>query len=56
VTAAKAAIGTIQKILHEDGPALYPYFFNWLAGHADNVSDIQTTSLGHMILSKASKS
>lgn len=56
VDGQKAAIGTIQKILHEDAPALYPYFFNWLAGHADNVSGVETTSLGHMILSKASKS
>jgi peptide/nickel transport system substrate-binding protein len=56
VDGQKAAIGRIQQILHEDGPALYPYFFNWLAGHADNVSGVETTSLGHMIFSKASKS
>jgi peptide/nickel transport system substrate-binding protein len=49
------AIGAIQQILWEDVPAVYPYFFNYLSGHADDVSDIQATALGHTILTAASK-
>lgn len=55
VAGQKEAIGSIQGILHEDAPALYAYFFNYLAGHADNVSGVQTTALGHVVVSSASK-
>ncbi len=55
VAGQKAAIGSIQSILHEDAPALYAYFFNYLAGHADTVTGVQTTALGHVIVSGASK-
>jgi len=55
VASQKTAIGAIQKLMHEDQPALYPYFFNFLAGHDENVSGIQATALGHIVTSKASK-
>jgi peptide/nickel transport system substrate-binding protein len=55
VDGQKAAVGEIQKILHEDTPACYPYFFNYLGGHDDGVSGVQITSLGHVITTKASK-
>ena len=55
VDGQKTAIGNIQKIMHEDQPALYPYFFNFLAGHDNSVSGVQTTALGHVITSAASK-
>ncbi len=55
VDGQKAAIGSIQQILHEDGPALYPYFFNFLVGHDASVSGVQSTALGHMLLARASK-
>lgn len=55
VEGQKTAIGQIQSVLHNDAPALYPYFFNYLAGHDASVSGVETTALGHMILSKASK-
>ena len=37
VDGQKAAIGEIQKILWDDVPAAYPYFFNYLSGHDDSV-------------------
>ncbi len=49
------AIGAIQQILWEDVPAVYPYFFNYLSGHDESVSDMQSTALGHTILSQATK-
>jgi len=55
VDGQKAAISEIQKLLHEDTPALYPYFFNYLSGHDNSVSGMQATALGHVILSGASK-
>jgi len=55
VDGQKTAIGAIQKLMHEDQPALYPYFFNFLAGHDENVSGVQATALGHIVTSKASK-
>jgi peptide/nickel transport system substrate-binding protein len=56
VEGQKAAIGEIEKILWDDVPAAYPYFFPYLAGHSDDVSGVQQTALGHTILSAATKS
>ena len=55
VDGQKTAIGAIQKLMHVDQPALYPYFFNFLAGHDESVSGVQATALGHIVTSKASK-
>ncbi len=55
VDGQKAAIGSIQKLLHEETPACYAYFFNYLAGHDNSVSGVETTALGHLLLGKASK-
>ena len=54
VAGQKAAVGQIQKLLHEDAPALYPFFFDYLSGHDASVSGVQVTALGHMQLQKAS--
>ena len=56
VDGQKAAVSDIQKILWDDVPAAYPYFFPFLGGHTNNVTGVQTTALGHTILSAASKS
>lgn len=56
VAGQKAAVGAIQKLLHEDAPALYPFFFDYLGGHDSSVSNVQVTALGHMQFHKASKS
>ncbi len=55
VDGQKTAISAIQKLMHVDQPALYPYFFNFLAGHDESVSGVQATALGHIVTSKASK-
>ncbi len=56
VDGQKRAVGQIQQLLHEDAPAIYPFFFNYLSGHDASVSGVQVTALGHMKLEKASKS
>ncbi len=55
VDGQKAAVGAMQKILWEDVPAVYPYFYNFLAGHDSSVTGVRTTALGHTIVSGASK-
>ncbi|MEM7272802.1 MAG: hypothetical protein AAF547_06975 [Actinomycetota bacterium] len=55
VDGQKAAVTQIQALLHEEAPALYPFFFDYLSGHDESVSGVQTTALGHMQLHKASK-
>ena len=56
VDGQKKAIGEMQKILHEETPACYAYFFNFLAGHDKSVSGVQATALGHVVVNKATKS
>jgi peptide/nickel transport system substrate-binding protein len=56
VEGQKAAVGEIMKLMHEETPAIYPYFYNYLSGHDNSVSGMQSTALGHTILSGASKS
>ncbi|MGA9276826.1 ABC transporter substrate-binding protein [Ilumatobacter sp.] len=55
VDGQKEAIGKIQRLLHEDSPACYPFFFDYLSGHTDVVSGVEVTALGHMQFQKASK-
>ncbi len=55
VAGQRKAIGEIQKTLHDDTPACYAYFYNYLSGHDASVSGVQTTALGHVITSSASK-
>jgi len=56
VDGQKRAIGEIQKILWNDVPVIYPYFYNYLSGHDNSVSGVQSTALGHTILSSATTS
>ena len=55
VDGQKAAVGEIQKILWNDVPAAYPYFYNYLSGHDNSVTGVESTALGHTILSAATK-
>ncbi|MDW3216498.1 MAG: ABC transporter substrate-binding protein [Ilumatobacteraceae bacterium] len=55
VEGQKAAVGKIQRLLHEDAPACYHSFFNYLAGHSTEVDGIQTTALGHLYFQNATK-
>lgn len=56
VEGQKKAVGEIQKLLHDDVPAIYPFFYDYLSGHDKSVSGVQVTALGHMQFQKASKS
>jgi peptide/nickel transport system substrate-binding protein len=56
VEGQKTAVGEIMKLMHEETPAIYPYFYNYLSGHDNSVSGMQSTALGHTILSNTSKS
>lgn len=55
VEGQKTAIGAIQQKLHNDGPAMYPFFFNYLGGHSSSVDGVEVTALGHMQFQKATK-
>ncbi len=55
VDGQKAAVGQIQRLLHEDSPACYHTFFNYLSGHTNAVTGVQVTALGHLLLQNASK-
>ena len=46
----------MQSLLWDEVPACYPYFYNFLGGHDASVTGVKATSLGHTILSGASKS
>jgi peptide/nickel transport system substrate-binding protein len=51
----KTAMTKIQQKLWEDVPAIYPYFYNYLSGARTNVANMQSTALGHSMLTQASK-
>jgi peptide/nickel transport system substrate-binding protein len=55
VAGQKEAVGSIQRLLHEDAPACYPFFFNYLAGTSSEINGFQTTSLGHLQLQNTTK-
>ncbi len=55
VDGQKEAVGNIQRLLHEDAPACYPFFFNYLAGTSSEISGFQTTALGHLQLQNTTK-
>ena len=55
VDGQKTAVAAIQRLLHEDTPACYPFFFDYLSGHDAGITGVQVTALGHMQLQNASK-
>ena len=55
VECQRNAVGQIQALLWDEVPAAYPYFYNFLGGHDESVENMQSTALGHTILSGASK-
>ncbi len=54
VDAQKKAISDIQKHLHENVPALYCNFRNYLSGYGPRVANARVTALGQPIVSGAS--
>ena len=53
VAGQTTAINAIQQHLHNEAPALYPAFFDYLSGHSDSVAGLQVTALGHLQLQNA---
>ncbi|MDG1695371.1 MAG: ABC transporter substrate-binding protein [Ilumatobacter sp.] len=56
VAGQKDAVGKIQRLLHEDTPAVYPFFFDYLAAATDAVSGLEVTALGHLQFQNVTKS
>lgn len=54
VEGQKAAIGQIQRLVQEDAPALYSFFYDYLSGHDEKLQGVQVTALGHMKFENAS--
>lgn len=52
----KRVTGEIQKQLHQDTPAVYPVFFDFLAGHNAAIAGVEVSALGHMYFDKATLS
>ncbi len=48
-----AAVSEIQQILHDDTPACYAFFFDYLSAHKNNVGGVEVTALGHMLFQNA---
>jgi peptide/nickel transport system substrate-binding protein len=55
VDAQKEAAGEIERILLEDSPTLFPYFFNYLSAHKKDFANIGVTAIGHMFLGNAGR-
>ena len=53
VAGQTTAINAILQHLHNEAPALYPAFFDYLSGHSDSVAGLQVTALGHLQLQNA---
>jgi peptide/nickel transport system substrate-binding protein len=49
------AVSGIINQLHEDAPACYSTFFDYLGAHDSSVSGVEVTALGHMQFGKATK-
>jgi peptide/nickel transport system substrate-binding protein len=56
VAGQKTAVGKIQRLLHEDAPACYPFFFNYLSATSGAISGFETTALGHLQMQNVTKS
>ena len=48
--------GQIQKLLLEQTPIIFPYFYNYLTATAKNVTGAYPTAIGHLFLYNAAKS
>jgi peptide/nickel transport system substrate-binding protein len=55
VAGQKDAVGKIQRLLHEDAPACYHTFFNYLSATSTEINGFETTSLGHLQLQNTTK-
>ena len=56
VSSQKSIAGQIQKLLLEQTPIIFPYFYNYLTATAKNVTGAYPTAIGHLFLYNAAKS
>jgi peptide/nickel transport system substrate-binding protein len=56
VSSQKSIAGQIQKLLLEQTPVIFPYFYNYLTATAKNVTGAYPTAIGHLFLYNAAKS
>jgi peptide/nickel transport system substrate-binding protein len=53
--AQKATAGKIQRLLLEETPVIFGYFYDYLTATAKGVAGVQTTAMSQIFLDKASK-
>jgi len=56
VSSQRSLAGQIQRLLLDQTPIIYPYFYNYLSATASNISGAYPTAIGHIYLYGASKS
>ena len=49
----KDAAGKIQRLLLDETPVIFPYFYNFLTATAPNVQGVQPTAMGQLFLQNA---
>jgi peptide/nickel transport system substrate-binding protein len=50
----RAAAGKIQRLLHDETPLIFAYFYDFLTATKKGASGVQPTAMGHLLLRQAS--
>ena len=53
IEAQRAAAGNIEKLLLDETPVLFVYFYDFLTATKKGVTGVQPTAMGHLLLGKA---
>jgi peptide/nickel transport system substrate-binding protein len=56
LSSQRTVAGKIETLLLDQTPIIFGYFYNYLAASAKNVTGIYPTAIGHLFLTKATKS
>jgi peptide/nickel transport system substrate-binding protein len=56
LSSQRTIAGKIETLLLAETPIIYAYFYNYLTASAKNVTGVYPTAIGHIFLTKASKS
>ena len=48
----KAVAGQIQKLLLDETPIIFSYFYNFLTATAKNLTGIETTAMAHVFVNR----
>jgi peptide/nickel transport system substrate-binding protein len=49
----RTAAGSIQKLLLDESPVIFSYFYNFLTATAKNLTGVESTAMSHIFLSQA---